>query len=91
MTTIQHRLRHGYPSKERIEAADRIDALEAEVAALTKDAESPSEEPVGDGYCALMGCARTYAYEYSRGDDRLITAAYVRLQNAVVAAMKESK
>ena len=28
MNTIQDKLRHGYPSKERIEAADRIELLE---------------------------------------------------------------
>lgn len=59
-----------------------VDALKIQLAEVSKVIERD------DLYGVVMGCARTYAYEYSKGDVRLINAAYVRLQNNLLIAIK---
>ena len=71
------------------ETDEKIASLESEVEALKIQlAEVQKVIERDDLYSVVMGCARTYAYEYSKGDVRLINAAYVRLQNNLLIAIK---
>ena len=81
--SLQEELR-SVPERSRttLEAADRIDALEAEVVALTKDAERYQWLRHGDN-------DETVIQHYSDGDSYL--PRNKQLDAAIDAAMKESK
>lgn len=79
-TELIERLRHGYPSKERIEAADLLEAQTKQIEALQADAEL--------GRIAMRFVDRAGDVADCDPAERICAEFYKAMGDAVTAALK---